>query len=80
MAGSDSAFTTYTFMCMLCKHFFTSLFCSFLPAAKPSGHRMVRVVVVVVREGDYFEVMTLKVDLRSRSTFVVCSLPLMSHP
>ncbi len=30
--------------------------------------------------GDYFEVMALKVDLRSRSTFVVCSLPLISHP
>ena len=38
----------------------------FLPAAKPTGHRMVRVVVVVVV--DYFEVMTLKIDLRSRST------------
>ena len=39
---------------------------SFLPAAKPPGHRKVRVVVVV--DGDYFEVMTLKTDLRSRST------------
>ena len=37
---------------------------SFLPAAKPTGHRKVR---VVVGGGDYFEVMTLKVDLRSRS-------------
>ncbi len=36
-----------------------------LPAAKPTGHRTVRVivvVVVVVVVGDYFEVMTLKVD------------------
>ncbi len=37
---------------------------SFLPAEKPTGHRKARVVVVV---GDYFEVMTLKVNLRSRS-------------
>ncbi len=36
----------------------------FLPVAKPTGHRKVRVVVV----GGYFEVMTLKIDLRSRST------------
>ena len=43
---------------------------------------MKAVVVVVVAVGDYFEVMTLKVDLRSRSrsTFVVCCLPLISHP
>ncbi len=32
-------------------------------------------VVVVVIGGDYFEVMTLKVDLRSRST-----QPLLSYP
>ena len=34
----------------------------FLPAAKPTGHRMMRaiVVVVIVVGGDYFEVMTLK--------------------
>ncbi len=31
----------------------------FLPAAKPTGHGTVR-VVVVVGEGDYFEIMTLK--------------------
>ncbi len=41
----------------------------FLPAAKPTGHRTVRVdvvvVVVVVGGGDYFEVMTLN----PRSTF-----------
>ncbi len=44
---------------------------SFLPAAKPTGHitvRVVVVVVVVVAVVDYFEVMTLKADLRSRST------------
>ena len=37
----------------------------FLPAAKPTDHRTVRVVVVViivVVGGDYFEVMTLKVQ------------------
>ncbi len=43
----------------------------FLPVAKPTGHRKVRVVVV----GGYFEVMTLKIDLRSRSTW-----PLLSYP
>ena len=35
----------------------------FLPAAKPTGHRTMRVIVVVVVivvGGDYFEVMTLK--------------------
>ncbi len=36
---------------------------TFLPAAKPAGHGTVRVV-----GGDYFEVTTLKVDVRSRST------------
>ena len=41
------------------------------------------VVVVVVVGGDYFEVMTLKVDLRSRSTqgqLYSFALPLISHP
>ena len=33
----------------------------FFPAAKPTGHRTVRVVAVIVGE-DYFEVMTLEVD------------------
>ena len=49
---------------------------------------MVRVVVlvvlvVVVVVGDYFEVITLKVDLRSRSTqgqLNPFALPLISHP
>ena len=47
-----------------------SNFCRSLPASKPTGHRTVRVVVVV--GGDYFEVLTLKVDLRSTSTFFPC--------
>ena len=59
---------------------------SFLPAAKPSGHRTVRVVVVVVvvvivGGGDYFEVMTIEVDQlyqRSRSTFL--AVLFNSHP
>ncbi len=33
-------------------------FLPFLPSAKPTGHRTVRVVVVIVVLGDYFEVMT----------------------
>ncbi len=40
----------------------------FLPAAKPSGHRMVR-VVVVVGGGDYFEVMTLELTLSQGQLF-----------
>ncbi len=39
----------------------------FLPAEKPTGHRMVR-FVVVGGGVTTFEAMTLKVDLRSRST------------
>ncbi len=45
--------------------------------------RVVVVVVIVVVGGDYFEVMTLKVDLRSRSTqgqLNPFALPLISHP
>ncbi len=46
----------------------------FLPAAKPTGHRTVRVVVVVVVVGgDYFEVMTFKAKVNffwSRSTLL----------
>ncbi len=40
----------------------------FLPAAKPTGHRTVRVVVV---GGDYFEVMTLKLTLSQGQLFLV---------
>ncbi len=46
----------------------------FLPAAKPSGHRTVRVVVVVVvvgGGGDYFEVMTLELTLSQGQLFLV---------
>ncbi len=44
----------------------------FLPAAKPTGHRTVRVVVVVVvGGGDYFEVMTLELTLSQGQLFLV---------
>ncbi len=39
----------------------TQIIRSFLPEAKPTGHRTVRVVVAVV-VGDYFEVTTSKDD------------------
>ena len=45
--------------------------CVFLPAAKPSGHRTVRVVVVVVVGGDYFEVMTLELTFSQGQLFLV---------
>ncbi len=52
----------------------------FLPAAKPTGHRTVR--VVVVGGGDYFEVMTLKAKVNffwPKSTSLFFSI-LFSHP
>ena len=60
----------------------------FLPAAKPTGHRTGRAVVVVVAAAavvvvllDYFEVMTSKVDLRSKSTNSWFFFPpFISHP
>ncbi len=65
----------------------TACFKTFLPAAKPTGHRTVRAVVGVVG-GDYFEVMHgllkdsthSREDLRSRSTFLTSPFYLISHP
>ncbi len=51
-------------------------FLPFLPAAKLTCHRKVRVVV----GGDYFEVMALQVDLRSRSSGQLNPCGLLSSP
>ena len=54
-----------------------------LPAAKPTGHRTVRVAVVVVVGGDYFEVMTLKAKVNFflvEVNFTFFFSILFSHP
>ncbi len=49
----------------------------FLPEAKPTGHRKVRVVVVVVV--DYFEVMTLDLKGRPKVKVNFCCLSFLTY-
>ena len=66
-------------------NFIDRFFRVFLPVAKPTGHRTVRVVVVVdLLLGDYFEVMTSEVDQlpKVKVNFFGCPISILfiSHP
>ncbi len=68
----EPGFFKFTFYLQSMLYNFENLF---LPAAKPPGHRTVR-VVVVVGGGDNFNVMTLK----AKVTFFFFASILFSHP